>query len=187
MTAHSFNELIYNWDFTDTNTPLIDTINGATITLHSASILSGQYLNINAVSAYASVPVELKEGYIYELDIDSIVDNTGSSHGRFIMGSNSEGFIFADYAGSQTWAVYDGSWHVVSQNIPVNKFDGKTLKLIYDKNKYITVYSDDELVYQSGSAITWRDSPYSNYFTIGGSSQSMHTAHVKALRVYEMI
>lgn len=117
--------LTNSWDLT---TSLTDTVGGSTITLSGAT-QSSSGISLTAATHYASIPVKYRSFHTYEFDIASMTPSTGSTHGRFIMFTSTEGLIYRN--GSQ-WATYlNGSW---GSNWSSNGslFAGKTLSIVVE-------------------------------------------------------
>lgn len=110
------------------------------------------------------------------LDITSMhLNNTATSHQRFLMGDTSNGFIYEKT--NHVWAFYAGSWYYTELTDP-DLFNDCTVKLYVDTDKYWYIYKNNVLVAECKHALS-----VSN-LTIGASDQGLTNALIAGARIY---
>lgn len=124
-----------------------------------------------------------------EIDIATMTKQfSSSSHGRFIMINDTNGFIFRK-SNYNNWQVYgeknnSSAWRTYEQtsNNP-DIFSGKTLKLKFNNSSDMEIYADNELVYK-GEPFT--DLNQEKGFYINSSTgQGFYNMTITGVRIYE--
>lgn len=191
VTVSRVDNSIYNWDFT---TSLIDSKQGAEATLgaavtQSASGLSwttgnGAYVYLADMASYASTQ------FTIEIDITSVLLNTGASNKLINLTNSSTGVNAYGLYNRGTWRAEDavGTYAPTEGDIAdIGYFNGTTLKLQIDyAHKKWYLYRDETLVgtYATGFA----RSNGRNYVFIGAydSTAGLLTGSViTGARLYE--
>lgn len=167
--------LTQSWDLTQS---LEDTVSGTTITLSGAT-QSSTGLTLSAANHYATIPVKYRPYKSYEFDISSMTPSTGTTHGRFIMMTPTEGFI---YRSGSSWCTYmNGGWAINGPS-DGSAFAGHTLTMVV-KNGAPKFYLDGVLWYTSTRT---QDLQGSYDIMIGSSQQqSYYNITITAIRIYD--
>ena len=192
VTADPVIEYLYDWDLTES---LTDKVQGAPITIegNNAHFVAGTGIVVDGLDYVINIAQGnniYEIGRIYEVDIVSAdYQSSATGHGRFIMTSSEDGFI---YRASQPrrWETYlngGGQWlpfTTTSEN--PNIFSGKTIKVIPMSYGLMNIYADDELVYSGGNMLLYtkqNDNLYigSSYFSSQGTFYNMV---ISGIRVY---
>ena len=121
---------------------------------------------------------DTNNGITIELDIASMQLPSSSSHQRFVMGSDTEGFIFRS---TGVWAFYSGSWQngTFEGADDGSFFDNCTLKMYRDTSLKWHFYKDGVLFFEPSRTLGL------NTARIGSSSESIQNAVITKLRVYK--
>lgn len=143
--------------------------NGASFSGSGTSTLRGSIDILPKSSNYSYTDITI---YI---DVKSL-NLDANQHRRFIMGSNSEGFIYRD---TGKWAFYSSSW-IDSEITAGDFFDNCTVKIYIDSNNKWHIYKDNVLVFEPNAVLE-------SYFIKIGSDddKSLYTGAVfTGARVY---
>lgn len=159
---------IENWDF-KTSTPYVGKIRGWNLT-YSGTIIDQDGVVFDAGGDYLKLPSLAN----ITIEVDVVAMNlTSGSHRRFIMGTDSNGFI---YRSTGVWAFYNGSWQDSSET-DGSFFSGSTVKVVVDSSNKWHIYKNDVLWWEPTGAQAL-SSPY-----IGSTSYSLTSAKISALKI----
>lgn len=193
--------LLYNWDFTKS---LTDTVSGVTVDLavgaqtaltqDEAGI---QFTADNQVLQLTQTAQTLCNKRV-EIDIASgQMDTPATQHARLFavatdLNVQTTGKCFVwRYNNTPGWTVYNGGWDTSldTTTYPVTFFDGKTVRLDFDEDCYLTLSyasigsSDFTQICTFAKAIP---ATYSGYYVIGSQgSNQMKPLTISGVRVYE--
>lgn len=202
VTASS-GTLLYSWDFTQS---LVDSVSGATATTTATRDSNG--LTFSSANKYLDLGTVYSRDRTYEIDIDYIgtPDPASAAYRRiFAFGengtmtsANTTALVVAMSDYRPGWYWYLGtSWDsgaigsAVSTVDSYNYFDGKTMKIYLDSSGYGHVYAktigaDDSTYIKIGVS----HAPLNDYTSVahvymGGDSDRLASARIKAYRIYE--
>lgn len=176
--------LLYNWDFTKS---LTDTVAGNTATLNGAGATQDSnglsLVQSDKTPAYASFASNIHgANRRYEFDVSSI-SKTSNLNVYFLHCTALAGLFYI----SNAWKFYSAkSWTYKETGLTdVGAFNGKTVSVVINEDYSWDLYTDGELVAQSGEAI----SKSGNALTIGCTSTTSGASMellVTGLRVYDI-
>lgn len=181
-------EALRIWDLTES---LTDDKTGEIIDASNAQWISGEGIKLSSQTNYfyfniGSNPIS---NYTVEIDIGDMERTDFSEHGRFLMHSSTEGYIFRrETSSNMHWQVFSPIWQsnqLATDITDPNFFKNTTLKLVSkivndDADTTWTIYKNTEKVWQSkiGMKTIYR-------LSIGsGQNQSFYGVTIKAIRAY---
>lgn len=172
----------YDWDF---KTSMVDSISGVEVTTIDAPQTSDG-LTFDRVSSYAKIPWWIKEQSYntrpttIEVDVGAMDLQNTTDHQRFIMATDSTGFI---YRNTGAWSLYGTFWATDSNITDPNFFANSTVKVVIDENNYWHIYKDNVLVYEPNQKLYLGMGTSTNQYLIGSNSQSIYNITIEGLRI----
>ncbi len=170
--------LVNSWDLTNS---LVDTISGQSITLGGSATQDSSGVHLTTANDYATLPVYYRPHMSYEFDFGTMAFNNGTTHGRLIMMSNTEGLI---YRGGATWESYlNGSWSTpsLSPSSDGTVLANKTLSMVVEEGAP-KFYLNGTLWYEPNRSQSLTSN---NKLMVGSAgAQSFFNTTITGIRVY---
>lgn len=133
--------LIHNFDLTQS---LVDTIDGTSIiTLYKNATRDSNGLHITSTTSYAALPFRHRPWTTLEIDVSENTLGSLSTHGRFVMLNQTNGFILRN---KTNWAFYFNNGWTTTGSSETAPFAGHTVKLVTNATQTM-VYLDDTSFY----------------------------------------
>lgn len=168
--------LLLNWDFRS-NSPLVDTIKGVTLTSSGVTFDSDGAHFHSATDVISDIPALAGYGAV-EIDVGAMALQTSSSNQRFIMANDSsqQGLI---YRNTGKWGVYFGGWNDTTSESG-SEFANSTIRIVQDTIGEWKFYKNGDL---------WFAPTRKKIITalrIGYASDGITDGIIKAVRVLGM-
>ena len=146
-------------------------------------------LHITAANQYALLDyLDLHDNVVEVVVGDTDDKISGTTHGRFVMSSNSEGLI---YRSNGSWQVYGGSWYSpISTLSDSDYFEGSTITFEYPSSgTTVSIYKDGTKIFDnvsfgtSSSACIRFGSDMQGFFDVTILKCIIYSAEAYALKI----